>query len=69
MDMTIEDRIRRSLSTPLTSDDTIDPARELQDVLTSVGLDTGDSGGTVTFIGKDPIIRAHGLWRRWPAFR
>ena len=56
MDMTIEDRIRRSLSTPLTSDDTIDPARELQDILTSVGLDSGDTGGTITFLGKDPII-------------
>ncbi|AQS86200.1 carnitine dehydratase [Acetobacter aceti] len=54
--MTIEDRIRRALSTPLTSDDTIDPARELQDVLTSVGLDSGDSGGAITFLGKDPII-------------
>src|SRR5204863_398550 len=41
---------------PLTSDDRIDPARELREVLDGVGLDPTDAGGTVTFSGKDPII-------------
>ena len=52
----IQDRIAAALSAPLTSDDRIDPARELREVLDGVGLDPTDAGGTVTFSGKDPII-------------
>lgn len=52
----IEDRVKNALANPLTSDDRIDPAKELQDVLSSVGLDTKDAGGTIRFAGKDPVI-------------
>lgn len=56
MSNNIEDRVKNALANPLTSDDRIDPAKELQDVLSSVGLDTKDAGGTIRFAGKDPVI-------------
>ncbi|EQB15939.1 CoA transferase [Sphingobium lactosutens] len=52
----IEGRIKTALAEPLTSDDRIDPAKELQEVLSSVGLNSHDAGGTISFIGKDPVI-------------
>src|SRR5260370_17207063 len=57
----IADKIRRSLASPITTDDVLDPHKELFDVLASVGLDPSDCGGKVTFLGKDPILR-----RPWP---
>lgn len=52
----IEARIKTALAEPLTSDDRIDPAKELQEVLSSVGLGSHDAEGTISFIGKDPVI-------------
>ncbi|WP_066044253.1 CoA transferase [Blastomonas sp. CCH13-E1] len=52
----IEARIKTALAEPLTSDDRIDPAKELQEVLSSVGLGSHDADGTISFIGKDPVI-------------
>jgi len=52
----ISERIRRVLATPLTSDDVLDPARELDRVLAGVGLTAASAGGSVTFTGKDPIL-------------
>ena len=52
----IEARIKTALAEPLTSDDRIDPVKELQEVLSSVGLGSHDADGTISFIGKDPVI-------------
>lgn len=52
----IQDRIAAALSAPHTSDDRIDPAKELREVLSGVGLDPADAGGSIAFAGKDPII-------------
>ena len=54
----IGERIRRVLAAPLTSDDVLDPDRELDRVLATVGLTTGAAGGSVTFTGKDPILKS-----------
>jgi hypothetical protein len=40
------------------SETTFDPIAALNDLLTEVGLSTGDAGGRVTFAGEDPIIPA-----------
>src|SRR5260370_23758536 len=54
----VANKIRRSLASPITSDDVLDPHKELFDVLASVGLDPSDCGGSVTFLGKDPILKS-----------
>jgi hypothetical protein len=54
----IADKIRRSLASPITSDDVLDPHKELIDVLASAGLDPSASGGTIRFLGKDPILKS-----------
>lgn len=56
--LTLEQKIRASLATPLTSDDVLDPDRELAKILSLVGLDAKGGGGTVTFSGKDPILKS-----------
>ena len=54
----IGERIRRVLAAPLTSDDVLDPDRELDRVLATVGLTATAAGGSVTFTGKDPILKS-----------
>ena len=54
----VADKIRRSLASPITTDDVLDPRKELFDVLASVGLNPSDCGGEVTFLGKDPILKS-----------
>jgi crotonobetainyl-CoA:carnitine CoA-transferase CaiB-like acyl-CoA transferase len=51
-------RIRRALANPIDDDYTVDPTQELTDVLATVGLDPGASGGAVQFIGRDPIVKS-----------
>lgn len=55
---TLEQKIRTALAHPITSDDVLDPERELADVLSAVGLDVQACGGTVSFSGKDPILKS-----------
>jgi hypothetical protein len=51
----LADCIRYALANPLTDDRTIDPMRELAKLLCVVGLEP-ESGGAVTFFGRDPIV-------------
>lgn len=55
---TLEQKIRASIASPITSDNVLDPERELAEVLSLVGLDVHAGGGTVTFTGKDPILKS-----------
>ena len=55
---TLEQKIRASIASPITSDNVLDPERELAEVLSLVGLDVHAGGGTVTFTGKDPIFKS-----------
>jgi len=52
----IKSRIRRALSSPISDDRTIDPMRELREVLAFTGHTPEDAGGSIRFDGKDPII-------------
>ena len=52
------ERIRRVLAAPMTSDDVLDPAQELDRVLAGVGLSAASAGGSVAFTGKDPILKS-----------
>ena len=54
----LADRIKRALASPITSDDVLDPHKELTEVLGTVGLELSSSGGTITFEGKDPIVKS-----------
>ncbi|MGP9651929.1 CoA transferase [Glutamicibacter sp. AOP38-B1-38] len=56
--LTLEQKIRASLAAPLNSENVLDPDRELAKILSLVGLDAKDGGGTVTFSGKDPILKS-----------
>jgi len=47
----LSQRIRTALASPIRDDRTIDPLRELAEVLEGVGLDLGSAGGKVTFTG------------------
>jgi crotonobetainyl-CoA:carnitine CoA-transferase CaiB-like acyl-CoA transferase len=51
-------RIREALSRPITSDDVIEPDKVLEDVLRTVGLDLHSAGGSIDFVGKDPILKS-----------
>jgi crotonobetainyl-CoA:carnitine CoA-transferase CaiB-like acyl-CoA transferase len=51
-------RIREALSRPITSDDVIEPDKALEDVLRTVGLDLHSAGGSIDFVGKDPILKS-----------
>jgi hypothetical protein len=52
----VERAIRAALASRLTSDDRIDPHRELSSVLALVGLEPAAAGGRIEFHGRDPII-------------
>ncbi|UGQ12092.1 CoA transferase [Yinghuangia sp. ASG 101] len=49
-------RIQASIADPLTHDGGFDPHQALREVLASAGLCAADSGGSITFIGSDPIV-------------
>lgn len=51
------ERLRQALAHPVTSeDDPFDPHAALREVLASAGLRPEDSGGGITFLGRDPIV-------------
>ena len=52
----LEARIRTALGSPLKSDTVINPMCELTEVLSAFGLKPEDTGGTIEFRGRDPII-------------
>jgi crotonobetainyl-CoA:carnitine CoA-transferase CaiB-like acyl-CoA transferase len=52
------ERIRHALANPLTTDEAIDPLRELAGVLEEVSLTPHSGGGEVTFTGRDPIVKS-----------
>ncbi|WP_338743899.1 CoA transferase [Pseudomonas sp. KK18] len=54
----LKENIRSALTTPMRSDDVLDPLHELAKVLKSVGLSIESAGGKVAFSGKDPIIKS-----------
>src|SRR5258708_36418267 len=56
MTITLQQRIRAALAKPLRDDRSIDPLRELEDVLQGVGLNREPAGGSIRFTGKAPII-------------
>ncbi len=51
-------RIRTALASPITSDNVLDPHKDLAEILLSVGLKPSDCGGSITFEGKDPILKS-----------
>src|ERR1700726_1170493 len=51
----LSERLESKLSNPATSPD-FDLHEELNQVLADVGMTTSDSGGKLTFYGRDPII-------------
>src|SRR5258708_39828297 len=51
-------RIRIALVSPITSDNVLDPHKDLAEILLSVGLKPSDCGGSITFEGKDPILKS-----------
>lgn len=48
--------IETALTSPMTDGQAIDPLAALNTVLGGVGLDVGDTGGRVEFVGRDPIV-------------
>src|SRR3984893_6947133 len=52
----IQTRISEALANPITDHRTIDPMRELRDVLAVTGHSPEDAGGAIRFEGRDPII-------------
>jgi hypothetical protein len=52
---TLTETLRSNLSNPVTSPD-FDLYTALNNVLSGVGLSAADSGGKITFYGKDPIV-------------
>lgn len=54
--MSISKRISSNLANPIADESTIDPLAELNGVLTGVGLRSEDTGGSITFVGADPIL-------------
>src|SRR5258708_8044433 len=62
-------RIRIALVSPITSDNVLDPHKDLAEILLSVGLKPSDCGGSITFEGKDPILKSRGLLRLWREWR
>ncbi|MDA2893308.1 CoA transferase [Mycolicibacterium sp. BiH015] len=53
--MSLTDQLRAAVSAPATSAD-FDVNQHLEDLLNTIGVSTGDSGGKVTFCGADPIL-------------
>ena len=58
MTVNLGERIRKALATPLHNDYTLDPTRELAAILQEVGLGLESTGGTISFSGKDPILKS-----------
>ena len=54
----LKTKIERSLANPLSSDNVIDPMAELKHVLAEASLDLCSCGGTVSFKGRDPILKS-----------
>jgi crotonobetainyl-CoA:carnitine CoA-transferase CaiB-like acyl-CoA transferase len=52
----IQARISEALANPITDDRTIDPMRELREVLAVTGHSPEHAGGAIRFEGRDPII-------------
>jgi crotonobetainyl-CoA:carnitine CoA-transferase CaiB-like acyl-CoA transferase len=52
----IQTRISEALANPITGDRTIDPMRELREVLAVTGHSPEHAGGAIRFEGRDPII-------------
>ena len=52
----LEGRVKAALANPMTDGQSIDLRRELAEVLSVVGLDPSSAGGSITFIGSDPVI-------------
>jgi crotonobetainyl-CoA:carnitine CoA-transferase CaiB-like acyl-CoA transferase len=52
----IQTRISEALANPITDDRTIDPMRELREVLAVTGHSPEHTGGAIRFEGRDPII-------------
>ncbi|MFC8125758.1 CoA transferase [Streptomyces sp. NPDC057302] len=52
----LTDRIQKAIAHPLTRDDGFDIHQALREVLDAVGLHPEDSGGSISFIGSDPIV-------------
>ncbi|WP_243788323.1 CoA transferase [Saccharopolyspora gloriosae] len=53
--MSLTDRVAKAVNEPATSD-AFDPHAELEEVLGGVGMSAGDSGGSITFHGADPVV-------------
>ncbi|HZE65434.1 MAG TPA: CoA transferase [Sporichthyaceae bacterium] len=54
--LALTDRLRTAVADPLTRADAIDLPTELDAVLADVGLKAADAGGTIDFIGADPVV-------------
>jgi hypothetical protein len=54
---TPEDRLTSALTGPAATTDAFDPHEPLNELLSTVGLRESDCGGSVDFIGADPIMR------------
>ena len=54
----LKERVKAALASPMTTDHLLDPHKELAEALSAVGLQPSDSGGTITFEGKDPILKS-----------
>jgi len=54
----MESRIRSALKNRLKDDQSIDLIHELNEVLQPLGLDNHSAGGSLTFTGRDPIIKS-----------
>src|ERR1700746_2782255 len=54
----ITNRIRTALASPMSSDDVLDPHKELASILAVAGLEPSACGGSITFHGKDPILKS-----------
>ena len=52
----LETRIRAAHALPMTSDTVLDPISELRQVLSDFGLTPDDTGGSIQFVGRDPIV-------------
>lgn len=54
----LRQRIRASLNAPLSEGQSLSPETELERVLSLVGLSSASAGGSVTFTGRDPILKS-----------
>src|SRR5262249_55489335 len=61
---TLTETLRSRLSKPVSNSD-FDLRGTVDEVMNDVGLTSADSGGKVSFYGRDPIIASpHRFWRR-----